>query len=97
MAVAWPLTAELAKRLDVTTGEWDDQLGRVLASAIAMTKQRVGDWDEDFDQPDEAIAQSALELAVEIATTGEAGAFTPRDTSKSKRLLLGKRRRFAVG
>ena len=101
-AVAWPTTAELKQRLDVTSDDWDDQLDRVLASAIAITKQRIGEWDEDFDQPDEAISQSALELGVEFAQTDEnlrviRGTDTVVDTSKSKRLLFGKRRRFGLG
>ena len=94
-AVAWPTTAELKQRLDVTSTDWDDQLDRVLAAAIAMTKGRVGDWVEDFDQPDEAISQSALELAVELAQTGEEAASSAR--SKSRALLFGKRRRFGIG
>lgn len=94
-AVAWPTTAELKQRLDITSADWDDQLGRLLAAAIAKTKQRVGDWDEDFDQPDEAISQSALELSVELAQTGEAAASATN--AKSHSLLYGKRRRFGIG
>lgn len=93
-AVAWPVRAELKKRLDITSDDWDVQLDRVLASAISETKQRVGDWDEDFDQPDEAISQSALELAVELATTGE---MPESGKSKSYALLYGQRRRFGIG
>jgi len=94
-AVAWPTTAELKARLDLESSDWDSQLGRVVAAAISKTKQRVGDWDEDFDQPNEAIAQSALELAVELAQTGETAASSP--TSKSQTLLYGQRRRFGIG
>ena len=93
-ATAWPVTAELAKRLNVESGDWDTQLDRVMAAAIAETKQRVGDWDEDFDQPNEAISQSALELAVELATTGE---MPKPGASKSDALLYGQRRRFSIG
>jgi hypothetical protein len=94
-AVAWPTTAELKQRLDITSADWDDQLDRLLAAAITETKSRIGDWVDDYDQPDEAIAQSALELAVEVAQTGEAAASSQK--SKSRTLLYGKRRRFGIG
>lgn len=94
-AVAWPTTAELKQRLDITSDDWDDQLDRLLAAAITQTKVRVGDWIEDYDQPDENVSQSALELAVELAQTGEAAVTSPR--SKSRHLLLGRRRRFGIG
>jgi hypothetical protein len=93
-AVAWPTTAQLKQRLDVTSDDWDDQLDRVLASAIAETKRRVGDWDDDFSQPDEAVSQSALELAVEYGMSGEG---VSSQKSKSRALLFGKRRRFGIG
>ena len=101
-AVAWPTTAELKQRLNVETTDWDDQLDRVLAAAVSETKKRVGDWVEDYDQPDEAISQSALELAVEMAQNREEfvtirGTDTVVNTSKSKQLLYGHRRRFGVG
>ena len=91
--MAWPTVAELKQRLDVTSDDWDSQLERLLAGAISMTKERVGDWVEDYDQPNEQQSQSALELAVEIASTGEAAL----GTSKSKVLLFGQRRRFGIG
>ena len=101
-AVAWPTTAELKQRLDITSTDWDDQLDRLLAAAIDETKRRVGEWDEGFDDPDEAVSQSALELGVEYAMTSEniqvvRGTDQVVDTSKSKRLLYGHRRRFGIG
>lgn len=101
-AVAWPTTAELKQRLDVTSDDWDDQLDRLLAAAIAETKSRVGDWVDDFDQPDEAVSQSALELAVELSMNREEfsqirGTDRLINRSKSKQLLFGKRRRFGIG
>jgi GMP synthase-like glutamine amidotransferase len=94
-AVDWPTTAELKQRLDITATDWDDQLDRLLAAAIAKTKQRIGDWNEDFDLPDEAVSQSALETAVELAQTGEDAASSVH--AKSQSLLYGKRRRFGIG
>jgi hypothetical protein len=94
----WPDLDEFKQRLDITSDDWDgdaddSRLTRVLASAIEQTKQRVGDWDEAYDTPNERIAQSALELAVELATTG----VTPRIESKSLTMLYGQRRRFSIG
>jgi hypothetical protein len=94
VAVAWPTTAELKQRLDITSADWDDQLDRVLATAIEETKARIGNWVEDYDSPDAAVSQSALELAVEMAQTGEAVSL---QLSKSRHLLYGKRRRFGIG
>lgn len=94
-AVLWPTTAELKQRLDITSDDWDDQLDRLLAAAITETKQRIGEWVEDYDRPDESIAQSALELAVELAQTGSDAVSSP--TSKSRALLYGQRRRFGIG
>ena len=91
--MAWPTVAELKQRLDVTSDDWDSQLARLLAGAVDVTKARVGDWVEDYDEPDEAQSQSALELAVELAQNG-----TPEPgPTKSKALLFGKRRRFGIG
>ena len=95
VAVAWPTTAELKQRLDVTSADWDDQLDRVLAAAITMTKQRIGNWVDDYDAPNEQVSQSALELAVELAQTGELAVSNP--VSKSRSLLYGLRRRFGIG
>ena len=94
-AVAWPTVAELKQRLDITATDWDAQLGRVIAAAIAETKTRVGDWVDDYDQPDEGVSQSALELAVEMAQTGSDAISDTK--SKSRALLFGKRRRFGIG
>ena len=94
-AVAWPTTAELKQRLDITSTDWDDQLDRLLATAIDETKRRLGEWDDGFDEPDEAVSQSALELAVELAQSGEAAASAPG--AKSRHLLYGHRRRFGIG
>lgn len=93
-AVDWPILDDLKLRLDVTSSDWDDQLDNVLAAAISATKTRIGNWDDALDDPDEQISQSALELAVELAQTGETAISTLR--SKSNALLYGKRRRFGI-
>ena len=91
--MAWPTVAELKQRLDVTDDAWDAQLERLLAGAISMTKARVGDWVDDYDQPNDQQSHSALELAVEIAQTGQ----PEPGPAKSKALLYGQRRRFGIG
>jgi hypothetical protein len=89
--MAWPTTAELKQRLDITSDDWDDHMDRLVAAGVSWVKAQVGDWDEDFDQPDEALAQSALERSVELATNGETAV-----SVKSKSLLYGHRRRFGI-
>jgi hypothetical protein len=89
--MAWPTRDELKQRLDITSTDWDDQLDRVLAAAVAETKARVGDWVEGVDTPDDALAQSALERAVELGSIGEGAAVV-----KSRQLLYGHRKRFGT-
>lgn len=89
----WPTADELKQRLDITSDAWDDHMDRLIASGIAWVKAQVGNWDEDLDEPDEALAQAALERAVELATNGEGVSPTP---FKSAAQLYGHRRRFGV-
>lgn len=89
----WPTVDELKARLDITSDDWDDQLARLLQACIDETKARVGDWDESLDLPDEALAQAALELAVERGMTGENA---PPVGSRSGQLLFGHRRRWGT-
>jgi hypothetical protein len=101
--MAWPTAAELKRRLNIDSTDWDDHMDRLIAAGIAWVKVQVGDWDEDTDLPSDALAQSALERAVEMATTGEPapifagreGTVTP--TGKAKSMLYGHRRRFGIG
>ena len=89
--MAWPTAADLKQRLDITSDDWDDHMDRLIASGIAWVKATVGDWDEGLDSPSDALSQSALERAVEMATNG------PEATSvKSSAQLYGHRRRFGV-
>jgi hypothetical protein len=91
--MAWPTAAELKQRLNIDSADWDDHMDRLIAAGIVWVKSQVGDWDEDTDSPSDALAQSALERAVEMATNGEAAPPSP----KSKSLLYGHRRRFGIG
>jgi hypothetical protein len=90
--MAWPTATELKQRLDVTSSDWDDHMDRLIASGVQWVKDAVGDWVEGVDVPDDALAQAALERAVEMATNGEAAPASP----KSQALLHGHRRRFAI-
>ena len=94
--MAWPTAADLSKRLNIESGDWDDHMDRLIGQGIAWVKVKVGDWNEDTDEPDEALAQAALERAVEQATTGDALAGSPLPR-KSESLLYGHRRRFGIG
>lgn len=91
--IDWPEVVDLKKRLDITSeGVWDDQLQVKLDAAIAQIKLKVGEWDEMVDEPDDALASAALELAVEMASV-EPAIISAR---KSEQLLLGHRRRFGI-
>jgi hypothetical protein len=87
----WPTTDELKQRLDVTSDEWNDHMDRLIEAGILWTKNRVGDWSEDDDEPDDTLAQVALERAVEYATNGPGS-----PPYKSETMMFGHRRRFAV-
>jgi hypothetical protein len=100
--IDWPKLDELKQRLDITSDDFDGEdlsdgestrLQRLLEAAIAETKVRVGDWSETTDVPDAAIAQSALELAVEYAMREPDPG---RPVTRSVQLLYGHRRRFGV-
>ena len=93
MAVNWPTVDELKARLDIASTDWDDQLARLLEACIGEVKAKVGDWDESVDLPDDALAQSALELAVESGMGGESA---PPVGAKSSHLLFGHRRRWGT-
>lgn len=101
----WPDTAELAQVLDVdNVVDWQTTLDRVLASAIARVKLDVGYWDDDVDEPDEALAQAALRMAELLSQRPEAAQSSLRDPATAvmsrdptyQRLLFGHRRSFGV-
>jgi hypothetical protein len=94
----WPGTEELKRVLnvDIETDNWTDTLDRVLASAIAWVKQKVGAWDDSIDEPDESLAQAALRMAELIALRPETAAAIGENDPTLKRLLFGHRRRFGI-
>lgn len=91
----WPDTAELAQVLDVTSGDWDDTLDRVMAAAIRKVKSDVGSWDEAVDEPSDSLAQAALRMAELISLRPEVAVGTVADPTYA-RLLSGHRRRFGI-
>jgi hypothetical protein len=91
----WPSTDEVKQVVDVTSDDWDDTLARVTAAAIAKVKLDVGDWDEDVDEPDDALAQAALRMAELISLRPEAAVGVVTDPTYN-RLLFGHRRSFGI-
>lgn len=97
----WPDTDELAQVLNVdNVGDWQTTLDRVRSAAINVTKLEVGNWDEDVDEPDEALAQAALRAAEVIsqrpgATAGQVRSAVHADPVFQS-LLFGHRRSFGV-
>ena len=105
----WPDLEELKQRLDLgDSDDWDGEgessegdetrLSRLLEAAIAWVKEKVGEWDEDVDEPTPSLAQAALERAVELATDVQPGIDRQgnRNQLHSESLLYGSRRRFGV-
>ena len=91
---AWPEADELKQVLNVESGDWDDTLERVLASAIARVKDDTGRvWDED-EEPTERLAQAALRMAELLAQRPESA---KSSDPVYARLLRGSRVRFGVG
>jgi hypothetical protein len=88
----WPTAVQLKQRLDITSDDWDAHMDRLMAAGVQWAKDSVGDWVDGVDLPSDAVAQAALERAVEMATNGEASPPSP----KSVALLQGYRRRFAI-
>lgn len=99
---SWPELDELKQRLDITSDVWDGdeyelvlgptRLTRLLEAAIARTKEVVGAWDEYVDEPDEALAEYALRLAVDWARQPENT--VPNDPVLGQ-LMAGHRRTFS--
>ena len=92
----WPDLDSLKRALDVSSEDFDVELGGVLESAISQVKADVGDWDEDDDEPDESLSEAARLLAVRMA---KAPGETLRDSARDadyERHLLGHRRSFGV-
>jgi hypothetical protein len=92
----WPDTDELTQLLNLSNGDedWSVTLDRALAAAIDRVKLEVGDWDEDVDEPDDALAGAALRMAELIMIRPEASDLSRDPTYQ--RLMYGHRRTFGV-
>jgi hypothetical protein len=91
----WPDADEVKQVVDVTSDDWDTTLARITSAAIAKVKLDVGDWDEDVDEPDDALAQAALRMAELLSLRPEAAVGVVRDPTY-QRLLYGHRRKFGI-
>ena len=91
----WPDADELKQVLDITSDDWDETVERVRQAAIAKVKLDVGLWDEDVDEPDDALAQAALRMAELISLRPEAAVGSVADPTYN-RLLYGHRRSFGI-
>lgn len=90
----WPEVDQLKQKLDVTSGDWDDHMDSILASAIEQVQKDVG---EEVEEPSESLALAALTLAVYLGSTdGEADMASARRNPKYQRLLKGQRVRFGI-
>jgi len=98
----WPSVDELTQvlNLSVDPQAWTTTIERIHEAAIQQVKDDVGDWDDDVDEPDAALAQAALRAGELIAERPEAQASNVRsrfvDDPTYARLLKGHRRRFAI-
>ena len=93
----WPELDELKQVLNVTDDDWDTRLTTVLAAAIGKVKRDVGGWDEDTDEPDEALSQAALRMG-ELMSERPTGP-TQRTLGQDpdyRSLLSGHRRKFGI-
>ena len=94
---AWPDTDELAQVLNVdNVADWQVTLDRVMASAIAYVKLKVGSWVEGTDSPDDMLSQAALRMAEMMAQRPTATPAELQGDPTFDRLLYGHRRRFGV-
>ena len=96
----WPEVEELERILDVDPQDSDryqDTLDRVLASAITWAKSKRGLWDEATDEPTDNLAQAALRMAELMSLRPEVAASVNEQDPTISRLLVGQRRKFAIG
>ncbi len=98
MAIDWPDADELVQVLDISNpDDWSVTIDSTLASAIAIVKSNVGDWDEATDEPTENMARAALRMAVLISQqpAGVTNESLVRDPTYQM-LLTGQRRKWGM-
>lgn len=98
----WPEVDLLKRKLDVASGDWDEHMENLLASAIEQVQIDVG---EPVEEPTESLSAAALWLAVYLGSTaGEPDEWRATDANviaaarhpKYQRLLKGHRVRFSI-
>lgn len=92
----WPDLDELKLVLDVTSTDHDDTLERNLAAAISKVKLDVGTWDEDTDEPDDALAAAALRMAELLSLRPGAQPDSHDMDPTYQREIYGHRRAFGI-
>lgn len=89
----WPEVDDLRRRLNVQDESvHEDEMAVILAAAITQIKAERGNWDEETDEPNENLAEAALDRAVELASDIP----IPRDQRRSNQLMQGQRERFPI-
>lgn len=92
----WPDVQELKALLDVDGSDWDEHLNGLMAAGIAKVKADVGDWDDDTDEPDEALQKAALRAAVLMRPNASEGLKALRSDEVYQTAMFGKRRKFGI-
>jgi DICT domain-containing protein len=94
----WPAVEDIKKVLNVNedADNWTDLVDSIRASAIELSKRLVGAWDEDLDEPTEALALMALRIAELLGMRPDTTLTDLIKDAHVQSLLLGHRRRFAI-
>lgn len=95
----WPTIEQFKRVINFDPeGEdpYDGTLVQLLDSAIARVKLDVGEWDEDVDEPDEALSMGALRMAQLMALNPAAAADIVARDPTYQRHLFGHRRSFGI-
>jgi hypothetical protein len=92
----WPTADDLKKLVDVdpTSTEFDDIIDKQIASAIALVKDQVGQWDELIDAPDDQLWSAALRAGYLLSLKESPTAIVGDQVFMT--LMSGHHRRFAI-
>ena len=61
----WPTVDDLKRWVDVEgTENWNADLEAAMETGIARVKSDVGAWDDDLDEPDDALRNAAIRAAI---------------------------------
>jgi len=94
----WPDLDDIKQVLNVESDDWDTRIEAVRVAAIDKVKRDVGGWDEDTDEPDDALSQAAVRMAELMSERPTAPTQRSLGQDPSYRSLLsGHRRKFGIG